>query len=51
MGEDWYVTGLPRVKRKFALENVTQATTGDAAIRRHVWQWQIMLFAGFVVTE
>jgi hypothetical protein len=26
--------------------NVTQATTGDAATRRQLWQWQIMLLVG-----
>jgi hypothetical protein len=39
------------VKRNSAFENVTQATTGDAAERRQDWQWQIMLFAGLVVAE
>jgi hypothetical protein len=33
------------------LAKVTHATTGDAAERRHDWQWQTMLFAGFAVAE
>jgi hypothetical protein len=39
------------VKRNSARANVTQATTGDAAERRHDWQWQTMLFAGLVVAD
>ena len=39
------------MKRNSARAKVTQATTGDAADRRHDWQWQIMLFAGLVVAE
>ena len=50
-GDDWYSRGVPRVKRNSALANVTQATTGDAAERRHDWQWQTMLFAGLAVAE
>jgi hypothetical protein len=50
-GDDSYSSGVPRVKRNSALANVTQATTGAAATRRHDWQWQIMLFAGLVVAE
>jgi hypothetical protein len=34
-----------------ALENVTHATTGAAATRRQVRQWQIMLFVGSPVTR
>ena len=44
-------TGVPRVKRNSAFAKVTQATTGDAAERRHDWQWQTMLFAGLAVAE
>jgi hypothetical protein len=33
------------------LAKVTQATTGEAAMRRQDWQWQTMLFAGMAVTE
>ena len=50
-GDDSYTTGVPRVKRNSAFAKVTHATTGDAADRRHDWQWQTMLFAGFVVAE
>ncbi len=46
-----YSTGVPRVKRNSDFAKVTHATTGDAAERRQDWQWQIMLFAGFAVTE
>jgi len=51
LGEDSYSSGVPRVKRNSDLAKVTHATTGDAAERRHDWQWQTMLFAGFVVAE
>jgi hypothetical protein len=50
-GEDSNSSGVPRVNRNSDLANVTQATTGDAADRRHDWQWQIMLFTGFAVAE
>jgi hypothetical protein len=49
--EDWYSIGVPRVMRNSALAKVTHATTGEAAARRHDWQWQTMLLAGFVVAE
>jgi hypothetical protein len=49
--EDSYWRGVPRVKRNSAFAKVTHATTGEAAERRHDWQWQIMLFAGFAVAE
>jgi len=39
------------MNRNSDLAKVTQATTGEAAARRHDWQWQIMLFAGFAVAE
>jgi hypothetical protein len=42
---------VPRVNRISDVAHVTQATTGDAAARRHDWQWQIMLFTGFAVAE
>jgi hypothetical protein len=42
---------VPRVKRNSDFANVTQATTGEAAERRHDWQWQTMLFAGLAVAE
>jgi hypothetical protein len=40
---------VPRVYLNSLFAKVTQATTGDEATRRHDWQWQTMLFAGFVV--
>jgi hypothetical protein len=49
--DDWYSFGVPRVNRNSALAKVTQATTGEAAMRRQDWQWQTMLFAGMAVTE
>jgi hypothetical protein len=39
------------VKRNSARAKVTQATTGEAADRRHDWQWHTMLLAGLVVAE
>jgi hypothetical protein len=30
---------------------VTQATTGEPAARRQVWQWQTMLFVGAPMTR
>ena len=51
-GEDWYSTRRAARETKLAtLAKVTHATTGDAADRRHDWQWQTMLFAGFAVAE
>ena len=49
LAEDSYSCGVPRVYRNSLFANVTHATTGDAAARRQDWQWQTMLFAGFVV--
>jgi hypothetical protein len=51
LADDSYSSGVPRVKRNSDLAKVTHATTGDAAERRHDWQWQTMLFAGFAVAE
>ena len=50
-GEDSYTSGVPRVYLNSAFANVTHATTGDAAERRHDWQWQIMLLTGLAVAE
>ncbi len=50
-GEDWNSCGVPRVNRNSDLANVTHATTGEAAERRHDSQWQTMLFTGFAVAE
>jgi hypothetical protein len=41
----------PCSNRKRILGNVTHATTGAAATRRHVLQWQIMLFVGVPSTR
>jgi hypothetical protein len=43
-GEERNSTGEPRVKRNPSTGNVTQATAGEAATRRQVWQWQTMEF-------
>lgn len=51
LADESYSSGVPRVKRNSAFAKVTHATTGDAAERRQDWQWQTMLFAGFVVAE
>lgn len=51
LGDDSKARGVPRVNRNSDLGNVTQATTGEAAERRHDWQWQIMLLAGLAVAE
>lgn len=50
-GEDWYSCGVPRVNRNSDFAKVTQATTGEAAERRHDSQWHTMLFTGFAVAE
>jgi hypothetical protein len=51
LGEDSNESASPRVKRNSARAKVSQATTGAAVALRHDWQWQTMLFAGFVVAE
>jgi hypothetical protein len=51
LGEDSYSSGVPRVKRNSDFAKVSHATTGDAADRRHDWQWHTMLFAGLEVAE
>jgi hypothetical protein len=48
---EWNAEGCPWRKRKRVFGNVTHATTGAAATRRHVLQWQIMLFAGVPSTR
>ncbi len=50
-GEERNSVGWPRVNSKRVAGNVIQATTGEAAARRQVRQWQIMLFAGSPVTR
>jgi hypothetical protein len=44
--DEEYSDGVPLTMAKFDLSNVTQATTGAAETRLHVWQWQIMLLEG-----
>ena len=41
----------PFVSSKSAFANVSHATTGEPAARRHVWQWQTIVFVGLPVTR
>jgi len=49
--DEWNTDGRPATSWNCATGNVSQATTGEAATRRHVWQWQIMVFVGRPLTR
>jgi hypothetical protein len=48
---EWKLAGSPFWKAKLARSKVTQATTGDAATRRHVWQWHTIVLDGVPATS
>lgn len=43
---EWKLAGSPFVKRNRERSKLTQATTGEAATRRQVWQWHTIVFDG-----
>jgi hypothetical protein len=43
---EWKLAGSPFTKAKALRPNVTHATTGEAATRRHVWQWHTIVLDG-----